>query len=113
MSGGSVSDWEEIKARLEQAYTLSSMQHVQVRKADIRTVLEKVNDLENACMVHHDEVARLREENARLTQMMQRIAEDVLPDPVRYADLTPEMVRDAFIAYHMKAGATVDAAKGE
>jgi hypothetical protein len=36
----------------------------------------------------------------RLVQMMQRIAEDVLPEPVRYDDLTPEMVRDGFIRDH-------------
>ena len=46
-------------------------------------------------------------ENERQTQMMQRIAEDVLPNPVRYADLTPEVVRDGFIKYHMRAGAEI------
>jgi hypothetical protein len=44
----------------------------------------------------------------RLVQMMQRIAEDVLPDPVRYDDLTPEIVRDAFIRDHAVLRAKVE-----
>jgi hypothetical protein len=36
-------------------------------------------------------------EAERMVQMMQRIAEDVLSDPVKYDEITPEMVRDAFI----------------
>lgn len=44
----------------------------------------------------------------KATQALQRIGEDVMPDPVRYADLTPEVVRDAFIRYHIKAGAEVE-----
>jgi hypothetical protein len=56
----------------------------------------------DAALVHgpEDMVRALEEAQAeveRLTQMMERIGEDVLPDPVRYADLTPEIVRDAFI----------------
>ena len=42
-------------------------------------------------------IAELETQVAAMVQMMQRIAEDVLPDPVRYAVLTPEMVRDGFI----------------
>ncbi len=49
----------------------------------------------------------------RLTQMMQRIGEDVLPDPVRYADLTPEMVRDAFIQRWNELRAEVERLKAE
>ena len=43
-----------------------------------------------------------------MTQMMQRIAEDVLPDPVRYADLTPEMVRDGFIKAWEERGREIE-----
>lgn len=47
-----------------------------------------------------------------LTQMMQRIAEDVLPDPVRYADLTPEVVRDCFIRAWCERSREIEDAKG-
>ena len=63
-----------------------------------------------------DERARREKAEAKLaeaTQALQRIGEDVMPDPVRYADLTPEVVRDAFILYHMKAEAEVKRLRAE
>ena len=71
----------------------------------------------DAALVHgpEDMVRALEEaqdEVERLTQMMERIGEDVLPDPVRYADLTPEMVRDAFIQRWNELRAEVERLRG-
>jgi len=59
---------------------------------------------------HHDDrcIPGLTRQAERLTQMMQRIAEDVLPEPVRYDDLTPEMVRDGFIKAWNERGVEVE-----
>jgi hypothetical protein len=50
-----------------------------------------------ACTCERDEALAKLAEAERMVQMMQRIAEDVLSDPVKYDEITPEMVRDAFI----------------
>jgi hypothetical protein len=63
-------DWGAVRDRLEQAYTMSSMEHVQVRKADIRAALERISRLEESEKAASDCYAAAEADVERLEELI-------------------------------------------